>query len=318
MAGLVVIGGPTASGKSGLALAIAQRLGDGGLGSMVLGADSRQVYREFDIGTAKPTPAQQKAVPHALIDLYDPTHTLTLAQYQRAAQEVIAQQQAQGHLPLLVGGTGLYIDAVVRGLKIPPVAPQPALRAQLAALGQPHCHQLLTTLDPIAAARIHPNDGVRTLRSLEVYYVTGQPISTLQGSVPPSYPVLYLGLDLSPEVLRQRIHQRTYQMVAEGFEAEVRGLVAKYGADLALMSTLGYAEMLTYLQGERSLPAAIEATIAHTAQFAKQQRTWFRNRATVTWVDGTAADGVDQVWAKICDWLDTTSADGLETQPRGQ
>jgi len=308
MPGLVVIGGPTASGKSSLALALAQRLGDGGLGSMVLGADSRQVYREFDIGTAKPSPAQQQAVPHALIDLCDPTDTLTLAQYQRAAQAIIAQQHAQARLPLLVGGTGLYIDAVVRGLKIPPVAPQASLRAQLAALGQPHCHQLLTALDPTAAARIHPNDGVRTLRSLEVYYVTGQPISALQGSVPPPYPVLYLGLDLPPAVLHQRIHQRTHQMVADGFEAEVRGLVAKYGADLALLNTLGYAEMLTYLQGTGSLQKAIDAIITHTAQFAKQQRTWFRNRASVTWVDGTAADCVDQVWAHVCAWLDAMPA----------
>jgi tRNA dimethylallyltransferase len=289
---LLVIGGATATGKSGLAMALAERLN-----GAILSADSRQVYREFDIGTAKPSQADQHRVPHYLIDLCDPTETLTLAEYQQQAQSLIRQLHQTGNVvPLLVGGTGLYIDAIVKGLKIPPVAPQSALRQQISDLGQPHAYALLKSLDPAATQRIHPNDAVRTIRALEIFYVTGQPPSTLQGENPPTYPILYLGLDADPDVLHRRIAQRTHAMIAMGLEEEVLHLVKKYGSDLPLLQTLGYAEMLPYVRGDRSLDAAIEAIILHTRQFAKRQRTWFRNRAMVQWFDLGATDLVDQVW----------------------
>ena len=292
---LLAIGGATATGKSGLALTLAERLN-----GVVMGADSRQVYREFDIGTAKPSHADQNRVPHALIDLCDPTETLTLAEYQRQAQGLIqALHQDRRRVPLLVGGTGLYIDAIVKGLRIPPVAPQPTLRQQLANLGQTHNHRLLQSLDPVAAQRIHPNDPVRTIRALEIFYVSGQPPSVLQGEDPPPYPILYMGLDGDPDALHRRIAQRTHAMVEMGFVDEVTRLVEKYGADLPLLQTLGYREMLAYLDGQCTLDAALEATILHTRQFAKRQRTWFRNRATVQWFDANAQNLVDQVW----DWL---------------
>lgn len=292
---LLVIGGATATGKSGLAVALAERLN-----GAILSADSRQVYREFDIGTAKPSHADQAQVPHYLIDICDPTKTLTLAEYQQQAQGLIGQfHHARKSVPLLVGGTGLYIDAIVKGLKIPPVAPHPALRQQITDLGQPHAYALLKSLDSVAAQRIHPNDPVRTVRALEIFYVTGQPPSTLQGENPPDYPILYLGLDAEPDVLHRRIAQRAHTMIEMGFEEEVIHLVKKYGADLPLLQTLGYAEMLPYVRGDISLEAAIEAIILHTRQFAKRQRTWFRNRATVQWFESGAVDVVDQVW----DWL---------------
>lgn len=295
---LLVIGGSTATGKSGLAMALAERLN-----GVILSADSRQVYREFDIGTAKPSQADQNRVPHYLIDLCDPTDTLTLAEYQRQAQGLIGQfHQAGKAIPILVGGTGLYIDAVVKGLTIPPVAPQPALRQQISDLGQPQAYALLQAVDPVAAQRIHPNDPVRTVRALEIFYVTGQAPSTLQGENPPDYPILYLGLDGDPDTLHRRIAQRTHAMIDMGLVAEVTHLAEKYGADLPLLQTLGYAEMLPYIQGNTSLEAAIEAIILHTRQFAKRQRTWFRNRAKVQWFDVNAATVVDQVW----DWLTQT------------
>jgi len=292
---LLIMGGATATGKSGLAMALAERLN-----GVILSADSRQVYREFDIGTAKPSQADQNLVPHYLIDLCDPTETLTLAEYQRQAQGLIRQvHQAGKAVPLLVGGTGLYIDAVVKGLKIPPVAPQPALRQQISDLGQPHAYALLQSLDPVAAQRIHSNDAVRTVRVLEIFYVTGQVPSTLQGENPPDYPILYLGLDGDHETLHRRIAQRAHQMIGLGLVEEVTHLVEKYGADLPLLQTLGYAEMLPYLRGDISLDAAIDDIILHTRQFAKRQRTWFRNRATVQWFEAGAPNVVDLVW----DWL---------------
>ncbi|PSR18497.1 tRNA (adenosine(37)-N6)-dimethylallyltransferase MiaA [filamentous cyanobacterium CCP3] len=296
---LLVIGGATATGKSALALALAQRLLGQNQGGVILSADSRQVYREFDIGTAKPSARDRQQVPHYLIDICAPTETLTLAQYQHQAQSLIQRFHQVGIPPLLVGGTGLYIDAVVKGLRIPPVAPQPELRRQLAALGQPHCYSLLKRLDAIAAQRIHANDSVRTIRALEVYYVTGQPLSALQGEAPPDYPVLYLGLDGDPLSLERRIAQRTGDMVAAGLVEEVTTLVETYGADLPLLQTLGYAELLPYLRGDCSLAAAVDDIVLHTRQFAKRQRTWFRNRATVQWFDADAKHLVDQVW----EWL---------------
>ncbi|HSM83419.1 MAG TPA: tRNA (adenosine(37)-N6)-dimethylallyltransferase MiaA [Nodosilinea sp.] len=289
-----MIGGATATGKSSLAIALAQRLG-----GVILSADSRQVYREFDIGTAKPTAFDQAQIPHHLIDICDPTETLTLAQYQRQAQALIHQFHQSRTAPLLVGGTGLYIDAIVKGLRIPPVAPQPALRQQFAALGQSHSYALLQTLDPASAQRIHPNDPVRTARALEVYYVTGQPMTALQGEAPPDYPVLYLALDCDPLALEHRIAQRTQAMIDSGFIDEVTHLANQYGPDLPLLQTLGYAEMLRHLRGEVSLATAQAEIVQHTRQFAKRQRTWFRNRATVQWFDANAPDLLDQVW----DWL---------------
>ncbi|MFM7439906.1 MAG: tRNA (adenosine(37)-N6)-dimethylallyltransferase MiaA, partial [Snowella sp.] len=170
---LIVICGATATGKSGLALQLAQRLE-----GQIISADSRQIYRELDIGTAKPSQPEQALIPHHLLDICEPTETLTLAQYQEKAQSLIYS------LPsplLLVGGTGLYLKSVVKGLKIPRVSPHPLLREQLQALGQKFCYQMLSQVDPVAVTKIHANDEIRTLRALEVFYVTGQPISKQQG-----------------------------------------------------------------------------------------------------------------------------------------
>jgi tRNA dimethylallyltransferase len=295
---LIVICGATATGKSGLAIALAQRFG-----SVILSADSRQVYREFNIGTAKPTWNDRQQIPHYLIDICEPTETLTLADYQQQAQSLIQQigvalPTSQPLIPLLVGGTGLYIKSIVRGLLIPRVAPQPVLRSQLQAMGQPFCYAMLQQVDPFAAEKIHPNDQVRTLRALEVFYVTGKPISQQQGEKPPNYPILQIGLDCEPNALAQRIEKRTRQMIADGFVEEVEQLCQKYGA-LPLLNTLGYQEIKAFLAGQVSLSEATAAIVLHTRQFAKQQRTWFRADPTIEWFDANAPDLVDQVWSRI-------------------
>ncbi len=293
---LIVIAGPTATGKSKLALTLAEHLNLG-----IISADSRQVYREFDIGTAKPSLTEQRQEPHYLINICDPNETLTVAEYQQQAQRLIAAMHADGErIPLLVGGTGLYINSVVRGLKIPQVGPQPTLRSQLQRLGQVQCYALLQSVDPISAQRIHPNDQVRTLRALEVFYVSGRPISAQQGESPPTYPILYLGLECqTPEDLKRRIEARTEKMLAMGFLAEVETLFRKYGPDLPLLKTLGYAEMVQYLVGDISLDTAQALTVRHTCQFAKRQRTWFRRNPEIEWFDADACDLGERVWRRV-------------------
>jgi tRNA dimethylallyltransferase len=293
---LIVICGATASGKSGLALEISQRLD-----SVIISADSRQIYREFDLGTAKPTEAEQQLVPHYQIDICDPTEVLTLAEYQQQTQGLITQHQSR--IPLLVGGTGLYLDSITKGLKIPRVSPQPKLRSQLTALGQSQIHSWLTQIDPIAAQKIHPHDQYRTLRALEVFYVTGEPISAQQGENPPTYPILQLGLDCDVEALDQRIASRVQQMIELGLIQEVEDLCHKYGQDLPLLSTLGYAEIKQYLAGDLNLEKAIALTVTHTRQFAKRQRTWFNKNQQIVWFDNTSLDLTEKVWGLVQEFV---------------
>ncbi len=301
MTKLIVICGATATGKSGLALALAMRLG-----SVILSADSRQVYREFNLGTAKPTAAEQKLVPHYLIDVCNPMDTMTMAEYQEQAQALIASLSTV-EVPspplLLVGGTGLYIRSVTQGMKIPRVAPQEKLRSQLESLGQTQLYAMLKQVDLIAAKKIHPHDTVRTLRALEVYYVTGCPISEQQGENPPNYPILQIGLDCDSADLTHRIAQRTQKMIADGLIAEVESLCQKYGSDLSLLNTLGYQEIKQYLTGDISLHEAKELIVLHTRQFAKRQRTWFKAYPQIEWFDAQHPDLLDQVWQRVQEFL---------------
>lgn len=294
---LIVICGATATGKSGLALEIAQRLG-----TVILSADSRQVYRDFNIGTAKPTVFELNLVPHYLIDICAPTETLTLADYQAKTQDLIS------NLPqpiLLVGGTGLYIKSIVKGMKIPRVAPQAEIRSQLTSLGQIQCYAMLQQVDPEAAMKIHPNDNFRTLRALEVFYVTGSPISTQQGEQPPTYPILQIGLDCDRDNLRNRLTQRTEEMIKLGWLDEIKFLQAKYGDDLPLLNTLGYQEMRQYLSGKIDLSTAKELTVIHTGQFAKRQKTFFKSLDNIQWFNAQDSDLLNQVLAKIRAFLVT-------------
>ncbi|WP_414623047.1 tRNA (adenosine(37)-N6)-dimethylallyltransferase MiaA [Calothrix sp. CCY 0018] len=325
---LIVICGATATGKSGLALALAQRCN-----SIIISADSRQVYREFNIGTAKPTIKEQKLVPHYLIDICNPTDTMTVADYQQKAQKILdsppispfglrhfSQPRETTHesglpspyLPIfLVGGTGLYIKSIVRGMKIPRVAPNNELRSQLSQIGQTQLYAMLQQVDSVAAQKIHRHDSVRTLRALEVFYITGSPISNLQGENPPDYPILQIGLDCDVAHLTNRIARRTESMVKDGFVEEVEYLSQKYGKDLPLLNTLGYQEIKQYLAGDISLDEAKELTVLHTRQFAKRQRTWFRKDAQIEWYDTESPDFLEQVWLRIKKFINNDNTDGL-------
>lgn len=283
---LIVICGPTATGKSKLAMELAKSLD-----SVIISADSRQVYQDFNIGTAKPSWQEQQQIKHYMIDICHPSQVLTLAEYQQKTQKLL--RGFEGPI-LLVGGTGLYIKSIVKGLKIPPVSPQPPLRSQLENLPQTELYQYLTQIDAIAASKIHPRDRVRTLRALEVYYVTGIPISAQQGEDPPSYSIVQIGLDCETSLLAQRITQRTESMLTQGLVTEVEDLMQKYAPELHLFNTLGYQEIQQYLTGKISLEEAKQLTIVHTRQFAKRQRTWFHAIPEITWLNANAEDLLEQ------------------------
>ena len=305
MPGLIVICGATATGKSSLALSLAERLK-----TVIISADSRQVYREFNIGTAKPTERDRELIPHYLIDICEPTETLTVADYQQQSQTLIAKFHQSNTIPLLVGGTGLYIKSIVQGLKIPRVAPNAELRQQLTMLGQHQCYQILQQIDPIATQKIHANDTVRTLRALEVFYITGRTISEQQGENPPNYPILQIGLDSEIEC-SQRIEQRTEQMLASGWVNEVENLCNKYGYDLPLLNTLGYEEIKQYLTGKITLIEAKNLIVLHTRQFAKRQRTWFKAVPQIEWFNPNQPELLEIVWQRVKQFTRLTQQEGL-------
>jgi tRNA dimethylallyltransferase len=281
---VIVLLGPTASGKTDLAIALAQALD-----LAVLNVDSRQLYRQMDVGTAKPTAAQRGQARHELLDLRDPDQPINLQEFRAIAEAQLNAELARKPLALLAGGSGLYLQALTQGLEPPAVPPQPQLRAQLAALGQPLCHQLLRQGDPAAAARIAPADAVRTQRALEVLYATGRPLSSQQGATPPPWRVLELGLN--PTDLTARIASRTKGLFAAGLVAETEALIERYGAGLPLLNTIGYAEAKQQLAGEISETEAIVLCEQRTRQFAKRQRTWFRRRHAPIWLEERSTEG---------------------------
>jgi tRNA dimethylallyltransferase len=269
---LVVITGPTAVGKTAYAIDLARQL-DG----EIVSADSRQVYRLMNIGTAKPSLDEQAAVRHHVIDVVDPDESFTLAQYQAAARIALDDIWARGKQPLLVGGTGLYIQAVIEGWHIPPVPPDPELRHTLQTQDAGALYERLRELDPVAAEKIDPRNVRRTIRALEVCLSSGQRFSDLGQAQPPAYPVEITLLDMARERLYARIDARVDAMIERGLVAEVEGLVARgYGWNLASMSGLGYRQIGAYLRGECSLDEAI-ANIKHaTHRFVRHQYAWFR------------------------------------------
>lgn len=295
---LVALVGPTAVGKTTLALALGERLRVAGLRAEVVAADSRQIYRLMDIATAKPTAAERAQLPHHLIDLVWPDESYTLAEYQRDAQAAIAEIHTRHGLPLLVGGTGLYVRAVVDGLAIPVVAPNPTLRAALeaeaATAGAAALHARLAALDPTAAAHIDPANLRRVIRALEVCLSTGEPFSAQQGARPTPYRTLALGLALERAALYARADARIDAMLAAGLVAETSALVARgYTWTLSAMSSLGYREIGAYLRGELTLAAAIERFTLATHAYIRRQLTWFRPDARIHWLD--AALPTDQL-----------------------
>jgi tRNA dimethylallyltransferase len=283
---LIVIVGPTAVGKTDAAIRLAERIG-----GEIVSADSRQVYRQMDIGTAKPSAEQRARAPHHLIDIVDPDEVLSLAQYQSAAYAAIDDIFARGKRPLLVGGTGLYVRAVTEGLRIPPVAPNRELRNRLEAQaaageGKYALYAELERVDPAAAERIDPRNVRRTIRALEVYRLSGRRFSELGRAQPPPYPVSIIGLTRPRPELYARIDARIDAMLAGGLIEETRRLARRYDWSLPSMSGLGYRQIGAYLRGECSRHEAIAAIKRDTRRFVRRQANWFRpTDARITWLE---------------------------------
>jgi tRNA dimethylallyltransferase len=281
---LLVLLGPTASGKSDVALAFAQSRG-----AEILSLDSMQVYRGMDIGTAKPTASQRKQVRHHLLDLVEPDEIFTVARFVEAADAAIADAAGRGVPLIATGGTPLYYKALFEGLFEGPSA-DPALRQELSALEGPALAARLRCVDPAAADRIHVNDTKRLVRALEVFELTGQPISTLQsdwGRATPRYPAVWIGLRWDGEALNRRINARCRAMIQSGWLDETRDLLKRFSTlSKTAAEATGYAELIEHISGRMTLDDAIERIKIATRQLARKQMKWFRRFPNVRWIPG--------------------------------
>lgn len=289
---IVVIVGPTASGKTALAVRLAKKAG-----GEIVSADSRLLYEGMDIGTAKPTEGEREGVPHHLIDVVPPSKTLTLAEYKRRAIRAIRAILKRGHLPIVVGGTGLYVRAIVENLEIPEVPPDPEYRAFLERKGKTWILARLRKLDPDYAARIGPNPRYAT-RALEVIRATGKPFGAQQGKGAPLFDALTIGLDPGKKELDRRIDRRVDAMIAAGLVDEAKKLARRYAWDLPSMSGIGYHELKGVLEGAKTLEKAIEEIKADTRRYAKRQMTWWRRINKVEWFERP-----DAAFRRAQNWL---------------
>lgn len=301
----IAILGPTATGKTALSVEIAHWLN-----TEIISADSQLVYRELNIGTAKPTPEERQGVPHHLIDVASPTAVFSAANYQEQAVQAVKTLQAAGRIPVVVGGTGFYLKALLQSDFIPSVPPNSKFREAMQALvtqfGRNVLHQRLQAQDPVRAAALHPNDTVRIIRALEIIDYTGQPVPN--ASCPKALDVLWLGLMYEDrDNLRARIDQRVEAMMQAGWLEEVDSLVAQYGSQAhALQVAHGYPELCQVVLGERSLENALDQVRLNIHQYSRRQMTWFRRNREIHWLAcDTAASTQRTDWAKslIKPWL---------------
>lgn len=303
---LLVVVGPTASGKTAVALELAPRLN-----GEIVSADSMQIYKYLDIGTAKPTPAERAAVPHHLIDFVEPDQPYSVAQFKADAERAIDDILRRGRQPLLVGGTGLYVRALVEGFTLTEVARDPDLRRRLEeeaeAFGNERLYARLQAVDPTTAARLSANDRRRIIRALEVYEATGEPLSRLHakaGKRPPRYRFAGFGLRWERQALYARINARVERMFEAGWVAEVRGLMDRgYDESLQALRSLGYGRIQAYLRGEADLATTLALIQQDTRRLAKRQMTWFRAEPWIRWIDvppdGSLSGPVERILAEF-------------------
>lgn len=292
---VVAVVGPTATGKSDLGLALAEHL-DG----EVVNADALQLYRGLDIGTAKLTPAERRGVPHHLLDVLDADEDASVADYQRDARAAIAQITARGHRPVAVGGSGLYVRALLDRMEFPGTDPEvrAALEARVEAEGARALHAELERLDPVAAAGIGPRNARRTVRALEVIALTGKPYSANLPGHDYEVPAVQIGLDCDRAVLDERVQSRVDRMWAAGLVDEVRGLVGR-GIGRTASRAVGYAEVLAALRGEVTEDEARAQVVAGTRRLARKQMGWFGRDPRVHWLDARDPDLVERALALV-------------------
>ncbi len=304
---LIALVGPTAVGKSRIAISVAQALG-----TEILTADSRQVYRGMDIGMDKPSVDERGGIPHRLIDLVEPDQRFNVGEYRRLAITEIERLHAEGRVPLMVGGTGLYVRAVIRGLWDGPPADW-TYREELTKIarerGPGELHRRLAEIDPALARTLHPHDEVKIIRGLEAFRMTGRRLSDLHrehAGMEPSFSALIIGLNRDRDALYQRVDARVEDQLARGLLDETRGLLAHgYGRQLASMKGLGYRQLSAYLAGECSCEEAVRRLKRDTRHFAKRQLTWFRKEPGLVWLHIDEDESTDSVANRIVGLIDT-------------
>ena len=293
---MIAVVGPTAAGKSALSIALARKLG-----GEVVNADSMQLYRGMDIGTAKLTPAERSGIPHHLLDIWDVTQPAAVAEYQRLARAAVEEIADRGRVPLLVGGSGLYIRAVLDEFEFPGTDPaiRARLEAELAALGPAALHERLAERDAAAAERILPSNGRRIVRALEVIELTGAPFTAALPEPTPHYDAVQIGVDRSTDSLDARIATRVDLMWAAGLLDEVRALErAGLRGGRTASHALGYQQALAQLDGLSTEAEAKDETVRSTRRFVRRQRSWFRRDPRIHWLDGGSADIVEAALAR--------------------
>ena len=284
---LVAILGPTGSGKTALSIALAERFH-----GEIVNCDSVAIYREFEIGTAKPTAEERARAPHHLLDTLDPASYTTAGEYARQARAVVKEISSRGAIPIVVGGTGLYLRALLDGLFAGPERSEELrerLRDKAAQNGPQHLHKILTRFDSIAAQKIHPNDTPKLIRAIEVCLASRRPMSAQwqEGREPlQGFRILRIGLDPERPALYARINQRVVEMFEQGLIEETRRLLAKYGESARPLSSIGYSQVLQLLKGQLTEPDAITAVQQAHRNYAKRQMTWFRREPEVNWIPG--------------------------------
>lgn len=310
---LLVLVGPTAVGKTAISVAVARRLG-----AEIISGDSMQVYRGMDIGTAKITPAEMDGVPHHMIDMKEPDEPFSVAEFQARVDGLIRSILGRGRLPMLVGGTGLYVRAVLQEYTFTEMEGDPDLRERLAAEEAQHSvghlHRRLAAVDPAAAARLHPNDLRRIIRALEVFETTGVPISETQtaGDAAPRYDDLFIGLTMDRELLYQRIDQRVEQMLAAGLQREVERLLLRFPPSTQALEAIGYREMVWHLRGLLTYPETAALIQRNTRRFAKRQYTWFKRDEGIHWIDLTSPEARSSAAERICKLVEGKWPEGVE------
>jgi tRNA dimethylallyltransferase len=305
---LLVVLGPTASGKTALSLALAEKFA-----GEIVNCDSVAIYREFDIGTAKPRAAERARVLHHLFDFVDPTHAMTAGEYARQARQVLGEITARHHLPIVVGGTGLYLRALLEGLFPGPQrseALRERLRERAANRDAKYLHRMLHRLDAPAAAKIHANDTPKLIRAIEVCLASRQKMTDLwqQGRDPlRGFRILRLGLDPDRAPLYKRINRRAREMFDQGLVEEAKHLLQKYGSSACPLASLGYKQAIQSLRGELTREQAVEAAQQAHRNYAKRQMTWFRREADIMWLRGFGDDAETQweAFAQLNDFVAT-------------
>ncbi len=309
----IVVVGPTASGKSQLAVALAHTLS-----GEVINADAMQVYKELHIGAAKLTNDEMCGIPHHLMDVVSVGESFTVADYKSMAIDCIADIRSRGHVPIVCGGTGLYINALTGKLDFTAVQGDPALRAELALIAESESKQALLdrlkAVDPVSASRLHPNDQKRVIRALEVTMLTGRPYSEhAQSFVQNAYaehPACMVGLKWERKTLEQRIRLRVDSMISQGLVEEARALYSrKIPLEHPSMMGLGYRQLFAYFNGESTLEDAVELIKIETRRFAKRQMTWFSRDLRIHWFDMETQTNMETMIKTICDLYETTKED---------